>query len=61
MPYTTTLNFLSEVPILGGKEATEAVLCLLITEVELTGDSLCVTWAAAGLDTLHLHATSSVM
>ena len=42
MSYTTTLNFLSEIPILGGKEAT---LCLLhvFTEVELTRDSLRIT------------------
>ena len=36
MPYTTILSFLSEVPVLGGKEATEATICLLITEEELT-------------------------
>ena len=43
MPYVTALNFLSEVPVLGGKEAIEATLCLLITEVELTKDSLSIT------------------
>ena len=44
----TTLNFLTEVPVLGGKAATEATPCLLITEVELTEDSLCVSLATAG-------------
>ena len=58
MPYVTTLNFLSEVPVLGGKEAIEATLCLLITEVELTKDSLRITWAVAGWDTIDLDVAS---
>ena len=39
----TTLNFLSEVLLLGGKEET---LCLLTAEVRLTEDSVCTTLAA---------------
>ena len=64
MSYMTTWNLFSEMPVLGDKEASEATLCLLITEVEITEDSLCVIWAAAAWDTLDLQlyaASNSVI